>query len=192
MPGKMVFLLEEPSMKVFLDSLLLRLFPMWREGVDFLCVKHEGKSDLDKSIPIKLRAWKEPNICFVIVRDNDSADCIATKAKLHTMCKAAGRPDTLIRLVCQELESWYLGDLEALDKAFGTSLNTPQNRKRFAHPDERQKPSGDLKRLIPHFQKVGGAHAVSRHVSLESSSNRSHSFQVFVEGIRMLQSKHPQ
>ena len=53
---RVVFLLEEYSMKVLLDGLLPRLFP----GLPFLCVPHGGKNDLEKSLPRKLRAWREP------------------------------------------------------------------------------------------------------------------------------------
>jgi hypothetical protein len=55
--GRLVFLLEEPSMKLFLEALLPRLFPR----LDFLCLQHEGKSDLEQSIPRKLRTWNEQN-----------------------------------------------------------------------------------------------------------------------------------
>lgn len=45
--SRLVFLVEERSMKVLLDGLLPRLFP----DLAFLCVPHEGKQDLEKSIP---------------------------------------------------------------------------------------------------------------------------------------------
>ena len=68
---KLVFLVEEPSMADLLDGLLPRLFPALR----FQCVPHDGKQDLEKSIPRKLRAWREPGVRFVVTRDQDSADC---------------------------------------------------------------------------------------------------------------------
>ena len=61
MQGRMIFLLEEPSMKTLLEGLLPRLFPGMVAGEHFLCIKHEGKSDLDASIPRKLQAWRIPN-----------------------------------------------------------------------------------------------------------------------------------
>ena len=99
--------------------------------MNFQCVPHEGKSDLDKSIPRKLKAWLEPGVRFVVVRDNDNADCSDIKAKLVRQCQQAGRPDTLVRLVCQELESWYIGDLAALAEAYPESgIDTPGNHYR--------------------------------------------------------------
>jgi hypothetical protein len=50
----LVFLLEEPSMKALLDVLLPRIIP---ENITFKCIPHEGKQDLEKSIPKKLKAW---------------------------------------------------------------------------------------------------------------------------------------
>lgn len=182
MTGRLIFLVEEPSMKALLDSLLPRLFPGWIAGQDFLCVPHEGKSDLDRSVPIKLRAWREPGVRFVIVRDNDNDDCLALKSRLTQVCKTCNRPDTLIRLVCQELKSWYIGDPAALARAFNDQkLNTQTLRQRFAEPDTWQKPASELRRLIPSFQKIGSARLMAKH--LDAANNRSPSFQVFVNGV---------
>ena len=96
-------------MRVLLDGLLPRLFPY----LDFQCVPHEGKGDLERSIPRKLHAWREPGIRFAVVRDNDRGDCRALKKALLGLCETGGRPgrrsEPLIRIVCQELEAWYLG-----------------------------------------------------------------------------------
>jgi hypothetical protein len=119
MQGRLVFLLEEPSTKYLLDGLLPRLMPGWVAGQHFLCVPHEGKSDLDRSLPRKLAAWRVPGDRFVVLRDNDAAVCEDVKARLTRLCADSGRADTLVRLVCQELEGWYLGDLDALAQAFG-------------------------------------------------------------------------
>ena len=183
MQGRIVFLIEEPSMKFLLDRLLPRLLPGLIEGEHFQCVAHEGKSDLDRSIPRKLAAWREPGVRFVIVRDNDNAVCVEIKTRMCKLCGEAGRPDTLIRLVCQELESWYLGDLKALAAAFDQAkANTPAQRKRFVDPDAWQKPSVEVKRLVPRFQKISGARAMGDQ--LDVLRNRSRSFQVFASGVR--------
>lgn len=185
MNGRVIFLLEEPSMKILLDGLLPRLFPGWIEGQHFQCIPHEGKSDLDRSIARKLSAWRIPGDRFVIVRDNDNADCGSLKARLQALCAANGRPDTLIRLVCQELEGWYVGDLPALAQAFkNPKLNTPALRKRFATPDDWKKPSVEVSRLIPAFQKGSGARAMA--ACLQETGNLSRSFQVFVAGVRRI------
>lgn len=185
MDGRLVFLLEEPSMKLLLGSLLPRLFPGWLEHTHFLLVPHEGKSDLDRSVPKKLRAWQIPGDRFVILRDNDNADCVNLKKRFVQLCADCGRPDTLVRLVCQELESWYLGDLLALGQAYrDTKIDSPGNRKRFADPDSWQKPSVEVARLAPAFQKGSAARLMG--ANLRASVNTSASFQALVSGLQRL------
>ena len=73
----LVILLAEPSMKYLLDERLPRILP---ESVDFQTIPHNGKRELEKSIPRKLRGWNEPgDIRFVILHDQDTKDCIALK-----------------------------------------------------------------------------------------------------------------
>lgn len=172
-------------MKDLLVRLIPRLLPGLREHQHFECLPHEGKSDLDRSIPRKLAAWREPGVRFVVVRDNDNADCLAQKARLSQLCVTAGRSDTLVRLVCQELESWYIGDLKALAAAFGKpKIASEKNRKRFADPDSWQKPSVEVARLVPEFQKRSGARAMAEH--LGGQDNLSSSYRVFVAGVERL------
>lgn len=176
--SRLVFLLEERSMKILLETLLPRFFP----DIAFLCVAHEGKQDLEKSIPRKLRAWCEPGARFVIVWDNDGGDCHVLKKRLKQLCDKSGRSESLVRIACQELEAWYIGDPDAMADAFDKEqLRDIGKRARFRNPDTIQKPSKEMKKLIPAFQKVSGArrmgHTLSRH------ENRSRSFQVFLEGV---------
>lgn len=184
MAGRLVFLLEEPSMKLLLEGLLPRLMPGWEAGQHFLCVPHEGKSDLDRSIPRKLSAWQIQGDRFVVVRDNDGADCEVVLRKLQALCVAAGRSDTLVLLACQELEAWYLGDLPAVAAALGhPKADSAAHRKKFADPDTWRKPSVELERLVPHFQKGAGARAMAQHLR-EPEHNQSHSYGKFVSGVR--------
>ena len=176
--SRLVFLLEEPSMKVLLEGMLPRLFP----GLSILCLAHEGKSDLEKSIPRKLRAWRNPDDRFVVVRDSDGADCVAVKNALTDRCGESGRPDTLVRIVCQELEAWYFGQPDALAAAFGDrAIRAPGNGARFRKPDDIVKPSRQLKRLIPEFQKIDGARRMAPHLTV--SANKSPSFRALISGI---------
>lgn len=185
MNGRLIFMLEEPSMKVLLDELVPRLVPGWRANEHFLCVKHEGKSDLDKSLARKLKAWQTPGDRFMVVRDNDNADCKVIKQRYIRMCQSCGRSDTLVRLVCQELEAWYLGDLTALADLYGDQkLVSPAMQKRYTEPDQWQKPSAELDRHIPSFQKSSAARGMASRMNLDH--NRSRSFNVFLQGVRRL------
>jgi hypothetical protein len=148
-------------------------------------VAHEGKRDLEKSIPRKLRAWREPGVRFVVVRDNDGGDCFILKERLAGLCHEAGRQDTLIRIACQELEAWYFGEIKALAKAYNRpELNNLSKRARYRNPDMLQRPSVQLARLVPEFQKVSGSRLMGPHLS--DDGNQSHSFQSFINGVQRI------
>ena len=182
--GRVVFLLEEYSMKALLDGLLPRLFP----ELIFLCVPHDGKGDLEKSIPRKLRGWREPGVRFVVVRDNDRGDCLVLKRHLRELCAVQPEHDFLIRIACQELEAWYFGEPDALAKAFRKeSLRGIGSRARFRKPDAIAYPARELTKLVPRYQKVSGARALAGHLTREG--NGSPSFQAMMDGVERLASR---
>ena len=54
----------------------------------------------------------------------------------------------LIRIVCQELESWFLGDLEAVRSAIGRlPAHARQDSRIFRDPDRLTNAADDLKKL---------------------------------------------
>lgn len=176
---QLVFLLEEESMKALLDVLLPQILP---EKINFLCIPHEGKQDLEKSIPRKLRAWQTPDTAFVIVRDKDSADCIETKNHLVNLCAQAGRSDSLVRIACHELESWFLGDLTAVGKAFNIKkLSELQRNKKYKEPDKLSNASEELEKLVKGYRKVSGATKIAAFMTI--NQNYSHSFNCFISGV---------
>ena len=169
----------------FLDELLPRLFP----ELCFKCVPHEGKSDLERRVPQILRAWRTPNTRFIVMRDQNGGDCLKVKERLKTLCERGARPDTLVRVVCRELEAWYVGDQSALAAAFpdvAGRIRQALRRSRFRDPDAVVRPAAALSDLIPAFQKRSGASAMGK---LLSRQNSSHSYQVFLEGVERLQSE---
>lgn len=178
---RLVFLLEEPSMKEFLESYIPRLVP----GLDFLCIKHEGKQDLEKSIPRKLRVWQ--GVDFVVVRDNDGAECRVVKARLRRLCGQGGQRNTLIRIACQELESWYLGAPESLAMSYPMARLPNIGRKaKYRNPDDLGSPSRELSQLVPEFRKIDGARRMGETMPTDETTNRSRSFQTFVKGVRKM------
>lgn len=178
--SRIVFLLEERSMKTLLDGMLPRLFP----EIKFICIPHEGKQDLEKSIPRKLKAWREPGVRFMVVRDNDGGDCQLLKSRLVTICKAR-QNDVLVRIACQELEAWYFGEPAAIAGAFtDENLNEIGNKSRYRDPDSIQQPCREMAKLVPQFQKVSGARRMALYLS--RNGNRSRSFQVMLAGIERL------
>jgi len=177
---RFIFLLEEESMKALLDVLLPQILP----SDSFLCIPHEGKQDLEKSIPRKLKAWQTP-VKFVIVRDKDGADCVELKNRLLGLCVQAGRGDSLIRIACHELEAWFLGDLAAVEKAFGLKkLSTHQQKNKFKDPDKLANASEELEKLIKGYRKVSGAGKIASYMDIHQ--NYSRSFNCFISGVSRL------
>lgn len=177
-----VFLLEEVSMREFLKGLLPRIL---KDGIDWRLIPHEGKQDLENSIPRKLRAWRTPNTHFVIVRDQDSADCMSVKERLRSLCRVAGKEETLVRIACRELESWFLADLAAVERAFNVGgLASKQNKRKFREPDRLGSPSRVLEELVSSYAKVSGARRLGPLVDIENK--RSRSFHHFVAGVRRM------
>ncbi|WP_285906056.1 DUF4276 family protein [Pseudodesulfovibrio pelocollis] len=179
----LVFFLEEPSAKEMLSSLLPRILP---EGVSLEFRVFNGKQDLDKNLTPKLRGWLRPNCVFVVMRDQDLGDCKAIKSKLARLCLDAGRNDVLIRIACRELESFYLGDLHAVEKGLGLKgIGKRQRQAKFRNPDKLQHPSEELDRLTDNrYAKMSGSRAIAPY--LDPETNLSSSFKVLVSGILAL------
>lgn len=178
-------MLEEASMEVCLNQILPKFLP---SDVTFQVIPHEGKQDLEKSIPRKLRAWnnyESMEYKFIILRDKDGGDCISLKNNLVQLCFNAGRPDSLVRIVCNELESWFLGDLNAVEKGIGIkNICAMQKKRKFRNPDDLTNAFDELKKLCGTYQKIGGAKKISPYLDLENNS--SHSFNVFVSGVKKI------
>ena len=179
----LVFLVEELSMKEYLDVLLPRVLPA---AIPTITIPHEGKSDLLQSVPRKLQAWNEPHARFAVLIDQDSSDCRRLKQHIVSLCVQAGKPDVLVRVVCRALESWVMGDLHALGAAFGAGFVRHQNKNPYRAPDRCGDPVGAIRRLQPSYQKTSGARLVAAHARVEVGVNTSASFHAFVTGVRRL------
>jgi len=183
--GRLIFLLEEASMVELLRGVLPKLFPDWLENHHWIAVPHSGRSDLEASVPRKLRAWNRPEDCFVILRDNDGGNCRIHKKRLLNLAKAKPKEQVLVRIVCQELEGWFLRDLPAVSKAYPIAARSlKRTHRKFPDPDRMTNASDELHQLTKVPGKVGRAKAISSHMNVDA--NLSHSFQVFVAGLKRL------
>lgn len=146
----------------------------------------EGKQDLEKQLVKRLRGWLMPQTCFMVLRDQDSGDCYAIKKNLVAKCLEAEQKEAVVRVACRELESWYLGDLQAVEAAFQTKgLAAKAAIAKYRNPDLLGNPAHELGRLTHgRYQKVAGSRLLGPLLEIEN--NRSRSFQVTVQGIRRL------
>ena len=177
----LAFFLEEHSAREMLRGLLPRILPA---GVEVSYIVFEGKQDMERNIVRRLRGWLKPNTKFVVLRDQDAADCIAIKRGLMAKCSEAGKDDAVVRVACRELESWYFGDLLAVERGLGlANLTRYMRREAYRVPDNIQAPARELAKITREaYRKVAGSRAIGRNLSL--SGNTSRSFQVFLAGVR--------
>jgi hypothetical protein len=180
------FLTEEESMSTFIEVLLPKL------GFEKQCrvLPFNGKSDLKTNIRRKIIS-SAGDSKFIILIDQDTKDCLELKKELLDIAEKAvpanSKIEYKIRIACQELESWYLGDLSAVDIAFGTKLKKKENKIKFRDPDNCfPSPREDFRKAIG--KKVGqiaAAEKMAEAMTLDGiNNNKSHSFQVFVETVR--------
>lgn len=167
----LVIFVEEESMKVALDQLIPKL------GLNVSSIQilpHHGVQDLERSVRNKLPIWNAPDTSFLIIRDNDSGDCKARKESLMKIVRDAGKDNTTtVRIVCQELEAWFLGDPIALEAAgYLAKGKRPQSVR--GNPDEIRKPSETLARLSKKGPwKVIRASEIARHMNPENNNSVS-------------------
>ncbi len=179
----LVFFLEEPSAREMLKGLLKHLLA---PGINPRYIVFEGKRDLERRLVKRLRGWRLPESRFVILCDQDSADCRKVKESLVRKCQEAGEDKAIVRIACRELESWYLGDLTAVEAGLGMkNLARLQGKRKYRNPDSLGNPVEELEKLTGKtYQKVAGSRAIGPHLSL--SGNRSRSFSVFVCALKRM------
>jgi hypothetical protein len=155
---------------------------------------HQGKTDLLGKRDARLRSyasmrasWSELRV--VIVVDRDSDDCHQLKRNLMGACSSAGC-DALCRIVIEELEAWFFGDIAALRAAYPKVPATIGSRAAFRDPDAI---SGGTWEALERVLRDAGYYPsgmpkveVARRVAacMQPDINSSRSFQVFRDGLR--------
>jgi len=174
-----VFFLEEPSAEDFLRGFLASRTPA---DVTLHFQVFEGKQDLEKQLSRRIRYWRLPNSQFLVMRDQDSGDCVQIKQRLRAICDEAGRSEAVIRIACRELETFFVGDWEAIATAFEKpSLAAQARSAKFRAPDHLGSPYEELKRVLPFYGKRDGARRISR--AMVPERNRSTSFQFLFKAL---------
>lgn len=193
-PCRLEVLVEEPSAEEALKTLLPRIVP----GVAFRIVPFNGKGDLLRKLPVRLRDytyyWAETGLRIVVLLDRDDDDCTELKRRLVEIAHSVGLPGeaTLFRIVIEELEAWFLGDVPALNAAYPRVPLSLESQIKFRDPES--VPGGAWEGLEHVLQKHGyhdkglrkvrAASDIAPHMDIEN--NRSKSFQVFRDGLRRL------
>jgi hypothetical protein len=194
-------LVEEPSMGAALEVLLPQIAP----GVSFEVRRFNGKLDLLRKLPNRLRGYASrvtaTGTAIIVVVDRDSDDCHELKDHLDRMAQdaglsctsASGSVDGLVlnRIAIEELEAWFLGDPPALAKAYPGVPITLGSRRGFRDPDDIAGTWEALERVLQRaghhkggLAKIRAARDIATHMSIEI--NMSKSFTAFRDGVRFV------
>ena len=178
-------LTEEASMEYFLRGFLPRVLPEdYKLDVNCFIRPHEGKSDLKKSIPKKMRAY--PHFGYpvkdLIVHDQDSNDCMELKQSLMALTQTSiHNIPLLVRIACRELENWYLGDFISLENVYlEINAGLLSRKAKFRNPDN-VFGAQEISLLSDSFSKTAAARAMGSIINVDS--NASPSFRQFVNGL---------
>ena len=183
----LVCLLEEPSAKELLAVVLPKVVP----DAVIRFIVFEGKSDLEKNIEFRLKHWQAPDTCFLVLRDKDSGDCKRIKQGLVQKVQNSGKQGcTCVRIACHELESFYLGDLKAVESGLSMkNLSNRQKSAKYRHPDNLANAAQELSKLTNRrYSKISGSRKIAPHMAVDGT-NMSNSFNVLIEGVASLVAK---
>lgn len=196
----------EPSMEAFLDGLLPRILP---DEIDWKIINHASKWQLLNALPARLSGYARmpiptrPKVLVLVDRDQDQ--CLQLKGRLESACaqaalvskttaNSADAFDVVNRIVVEELEAWYLGDVEALANGWPGVPLTLRERAGFRDPDAIL--GGTHEALLRILQRAGHLRGLDRLPKIdvarrvvpfiEPARNRSASFQSFLSGLDAL------
>ncbi len=192
-------LVEEPSMEAALREILPRILQDRARGKP---INMGSKGKLLKALPARLRAYRKriengEDLKIIVLVDRDSDNCEQLKQRLETIAREAGLTtktavngqgdfQVVTRIAIEELEAWFMGDIDALKSAFSSlkSVNFPGN---FRNPDN----GGTWERLHrflkrhgiyrKSYPKIEAARQIAKH--MEPGRNRSRSFKSFLQGV---------
>jgi hypothetical protein len=191
---------EEPSMEAALEVLLPRILG---ERPSFAIYNMGSKQQLLARLPDRLRGysnWLPDGWRVVVLVDRDRDDCLELKRALEVAAAAAGFPTTANtatdggwrvanRIVIEELEAWYFGDLGAIRTAYPKLPRNLEAVAKYRDPDAIADTWEALERELQRrgyfragLAKIELARAVAPLMVPER--NRSRSFQVFHETLR--------
>ena len=194
------FLVEEASLESALTQLLPKILP---STVSSKIHAFRGKTDLLAKLPNRLKgyqAWLPPDWKLVILIDEDREDCLELKQELEIMAISSGlitksscQKDksfqVLNRIVVEELEAWFFGDVEAIRQAYPKVSANLATQQKYRSPDAIK--GGTWEALERVLRKAGyhqgglEKYKASSEISqyMNPALNRSQSFQVFYKGL---------
>ncbi len=140
-----LFFVEEPSVEAALTNLLPKLLP---QQTTCQFIVFQGKPDLLDNLSARLRgyaSWLPEDWRIVVLIDEDRQDCNQLKEKMEAAAQSAGLAtktragngayQVLNRIAIEELEAWFVGDVEALRRVYPRLPASLGSRSKFRDPD---------------------------------------------------------
>lgn len=197
------FLVEEPSIEVALENLLPKLLS---PNVETAVHNFHDKLNLLNKLPARLKGyskWLPADWRIVVLVDEDRQDCMMLKSKLENAASEANlitksaafdrqQFQVLNRIIIEELEAWFFGDVEALVKAYPRVPATLAEKREYRDSDAINGGTWEvLERVLQRagyypggLPKIEVARNISQH--MDPNRNRSKSFNHFVTGLQSL------
>ncbi|UBF24172.1 DUF4276 family protein [Kovacikia minuta CCNUW1] len=158
------FLVEDLSTQEACTLLLPTLLP---SGTEYEIRSFRGKQDLLSKLPDRLRAyrgWLPQDWRIVVLVDCDNENCQDLKSKLEersrqagfitkTACSQGREFQVLNRIMIEELEAWFFGDVEAICQAYTGISSSLAQKVRYRDPDAIQ--GGTWEALPRELQRAG-------------------------------------
>jgi len=169
---------EEPSIKNVFEAILPKILP---DNIFFRVYPHQGKQDLEKALRSTLPSIsKIPGSKILITRDQDDTDCVKLKKELRDIVEDNCACEFSIRIICKELESWFLGDMDAIEQAYPRfKASHYVNKAEYRNVDKIQTPNKQLLKLIPEYSnrltlpKLETSANIAQHMDLDGNTSES-------------------
>ncbi|MEI6445417.1 MAG: DUF4276 family protein [Nostocales cyanobacterium ELA583] len=188
------FLVEESSTEIALKFIVPKIIG----NIHTFEIHNFGnKNNLLKKLPERMKAYANfipDDWRIVILIDEDRANCLELKNKLcdasSIVTKKKGNI-VLYRIVVEELESWFIGDVAAIRAEYEKIPASLPQQAKFRDPDAIKGGTWEeLDKILKKYgyetglQKMNFAQKVSPHMDVEN--NQSRSFQVFRDELRKI------
>ncbi|OBQ02109.1 MAG: hypothetical protein AN482_20845 [Anabaena sp. LE011-02] len=188
------FLVEEASTEIALKEIVPKIIGNVHT---FKIHNFQNKDRLLKRLPERMKAYANfipDDLRIVILVDEDRSNCQELKKKLCDATSIVTQKKgniVLHRIVVEELESWFIGDVAAIRAEYEKIPVSLSQQAKFRNPDAIKGGTWEeLDKILKKYgyetglQKMDFAQKVSPHMDVEN--NKSRSFQVFRDGLRRM------
>jgi len=196
------FLIEESSAEIVLNEIIPKIVG---DETTFKIHDFRGKSNLIKNLSDRMKGYAsmikyQTDLRVVVLIDKDKQNCQELKQKLEEIVAQSGLTtpsssdnfQVLNRIVVEELEAWFFGDINALREAYPKVPESLTKRRSYRIPDEIKGGTWEaLERILSsagYYEKgFMPKTEVARNIApfMKPEINSSKSFQVFRDGLKL-------